>query len=272
MIDKSFTDLYDILYGRYIPNALEMCKRDGKAFDDLMMLDSFRVTFDKFWRDYQSKFIRHRAFGLLLENSVDFNQSVDLGERQKTEDLLKMFSAAEIELRITSEMTQEQKLRLATILHSAGCKFLSKKQWPSHAGHCLSRAADLFDQLKNHREMDDCLYYESTANLRRKGGLDWFWGIILYLAAGFGYRPYRLLGAGVSTVMVFAFLFWHIEPTWIFWDCLLFSGMNYLAMIGYGDIEKASALTKILIWIQGFISLVLNSTFVALLARKWFRY
>ena len=119
--------------------------------------------------------------------------------------------------------------------------------------------------------MDECLYYESAAELRRKLGLDRLWGTILYLAAGFGYRPYRLLGGGVFTVVVFAFVFGRVEPTWPPFESLLFSGMNYLAMIGYEDIEETSALTRMLILMQAFISLVLNSTLVALLARKWFR-
>ena len=267
----SLEELCEDLYGRYIPNAIDMCERDGKAFDDSTMLDSFRPTFGKFWKERQSEFVRHQAFELVLEKSIDYGKSVDLCGRQTIEELLKVFVAAEIEVRIPSEMTREQKLRMARLLRSIGRKFLSVKQWPSHAAHCLSRAAELFDQLKSPREMDECLYYESAAELRRKFGLDRLWGTILYLAAGFGYRPYRLLGGGVFTVVVFAIVFCHAEPTWPPFESLLFSGMNYLAMIGYEDIEETSALTKMLMLTQAFISLVLNSTLVALLARKWFR-
>ena len=271
MTNQPLQLLYEELYGKYIPNAIDMCQRDGGAFDDSTMLDAFRPTFARYWQERRTEFVRHQAFELLLERTVEFAKVIDLKETQAIEDLLRAFLAAEIELRIPSEMTREQRLRLTTLLYSVGRKFFATKQWHAHAAHCLSLAAQLFGDLKMHHEVDVCLYYEHASELRRKRGIERLWGTLLYFIAGFGYRPYRMLGAGVVLVLSFAAIFRGTEPDWSGLDCLLFSGMNYFTMIGRGDVEAASALTRVLVLAEVFVALVMNSTFVALLARKWFR-
>ena len=272
-MEKTIDDLYHELYQSYIPNALKLLEDDGKKFDDSRILDQFHKPFDRFWKKYGLQFVRHSTFELYLEKvkSVDLRRPAS-GQPQPVESLLRTFIACEIELRISSHMTDTQKVSLGRLLYSTGCKLLSLDQWPSHASHCLWRASEIFGQLNDYSALDNCLYHRSRAEIRRKSRLHRIFGIFAYLLAGFGYRPYRLLGACIVVVILFSLIYRVTVPQWTLFDCFLFSSINYLAMLGYENIGGIPRLGQALVLFQGFLSLVLNSTFIALLGRKWFRF
>lgn len=272
-MEKAIDDLYIELYQSYIPNALKSLEADGKGFDDSKILDQFHKPFDRFWKKYSLQFVRHSTFELYLEKvkSVDFGRPTD-DQPQTAESLLRTFIACEIETRISSRMTDTQKVTLGRLLYSTGRKLLSLDRWPSHASHCFWKASEIFGQLNDYTALDNCLYHRSMAEIRRKTCFHKIFGIFAYLLAGFGYRPYRLLATCLAVIVLFTLVYQVILPQWTLFDCFRFSFVNYLAMLSYEDIDGISRTGQALILFQGFLSLVLNSTFIALLGRKWFRF
>jgi hypothetical protein len=71
--------------------------------------------------------------------------------------------------------------------------------------------------------------------------------VIYWAAAGFGYRPIRVIGSSLAVVVAYGLLFWAMEGVVSsagsphpadFWECLYFSGTTF-ATIGYGDFIPA---------------------------------
>ncbi len=71
--------------------------------------------------------------------------------------------------------------------------------------------------------------------------------MIYWAAAGFGYRPIRVVGSSLVVVVAYGVLFWATGGVVAsagsphpaeFWECLYFSGITF-ATIGYGDFVPA---------------------------------
>src|SRR5690606_19066046 len=180
------------------------------------------------------------------------------------------FLAAEVELRIQPGMTMDQQEKLARVFRGIGKDFATKV-WPAHARACLTRAAHLFAQVRMFREEDATWYQEGRAALVEARGMRRFGLWASYVFAGFGYRPYRLLYWCLGSIFAFVPLYAWLEPGWSWRTSMVVSGMNYLAMLGLGDIGASAFRTQLLAIVQGSVSLVLNATLFALLVRRWFR-
>lgn len=257
----------DRLFEQHVPSAIRESEKSD--FVDGVFLNFGHRVIDEFWMENKSNFVRHSTHKLNLENSFD-NKCLNSLSTERLPTLLKAFMAAEVELRIEPRMTIEQRKKLGTIFRQIGEGFIPHN-WHGHARFCFSRGAQLFGDLRLHRLEDDCWYHEAKAAMSQSDG----WGYVkawpLFLFAGFGYRPYRLLYFCLLTVMMFAFVYVALEPAWPFFQCVSISSMNYLTAVGYGDIKEAKHLTQSVVMLQGFLSLVLNSTLFALLVRRWFR-
>jgi hypothetical protein len=257
----------DRLFDQHIPSEIRETKESD--FVDGIFLNLGHRVIDEFWMENKSNFVRHSTHKLELERVLDAN-SMNLLSAQNLGILLKVFMAAEIELRIEPRMTLEQRMKLGTVFHQLGYGFMSHK-WHSHARFCFSRGAHLFGDLRLYRLEDDCWYQEAKAAMYQSDRCGRVKAWPLYLFTGFGYRPYRLLYLCLLTVVIFALTYAVLEPTWPFFQCVAISSMNYLTALGYGDIKEATHLTQSVVMLQGFLSLVINSTLFALLVRKWFR-
>lgn len=257
----------DRLFEQHVPNAVRESEKSD--FVDGIYLNIGHRVIDEFWMENKSNFVRHSAHRLDLEKYFD-TKCLSLLAEETLPIVLKAFMAAEIELRIEPRMTIEQRKKLGTIYRQIGEGFTSHK-WHSHARFCFSRGAQLFGDLRLYKLEDECWYYEAKAAMSQSGG----WGRVkswpLYLFAGFGYRPYRLLYLCLITVVIFALAYDALEPSWSLFQCVFVSSMNYLTALGYGDIKEARQATQSVVILQGFLSLVLNSTLFALLVRRWFR-
>ncbi|MBZ0224044.1 MAG: potassium channel family protein [Dokdonella sp.] len=263
MANQSFDRLFD----QHVPSAIRESEKSD--FNDGIFLNLGHRVIDEFWMENKSNFVRHSTHKLDLERIFD-SKNLNVLATETLPMLLKAFMAAEVELRIEPRMTIEQRKKLGTIFRQIGEGFISRN-WHGHARFCFSRGAQLFGDLRLYRFEDDCWYHEAKAAMSQVDG----WGRAkawpLYLFAGFGYRPYRLLYFCLLTVAMFVFVYATLEPAWSFFQCVSVSSMNYLTALGYGDIKETTSLTQLVVILQGFLSLILNSTLFALLVRRWFR-
>lgn len=255
------------LFEQHVPSAIR--ESQNSDFADGVFLNIGHRVIDEFWMDNKSNFVRHSTHKLDLDEIFD-NKTLNSLSTEKLPMLLKAFMASEIELRVEPRMTIEQRKKLGTIFRQIGEGFISH-HWYSHARFCFSRGAHLFGDLRLSRFEDDCWYSEAKAAMSQSDG----WGRVkawpLFVFAGFGYRPYRLLYFCLLTVVIFALTYSTLEPAWPLLQCISVSSMNYLTALGYGDIREGTYLTQGVVILQGFISLVLNTTLFALLVRRWFR-
>jgi hypothetical protein len=105
---------------------------------------------------------------------------------------------------------------------------------------------------------------------RARVGLRAFW-----LAAGFGYRPLRVLACAAAAVLLFGVLFWAVDgvrppgggdaPTGL-WDAIYFSGVTF-ATVGYGDLLPAPH-ARALALAEGALGATTVGFFVVVLANR----
>jgi hypothetical protein len=145
-------------------------------------------------------------------------------------------------------------------------------RWPTFASQRFQRAGDLYVGLRLYATADECRYQDERVRVRSRPVREQWRSLPLYWAAGFGYRPYRLLYVAAVSVVLCAVAYGAFDPAArSVRQPLVFSAMNYLAAVGYGDVGAAPLAVQVLTVVQGVFSLVLNSTLFALLVRRWFR-
>lgn len=99
--------------------------------------------------------------------------------------------------------------------------------------------------------------------------------VLYWAAAGFGYRPLRVVGSAVAVVTAYALLYWatggvvtsggtprHAE----FWECVYFSGITF-ATVGYGDFIPAPHM-RLLALTEGALGVFTMGFFVVVLANQ----
>lgn len=257
--------LLEIMFSRHVPGAL---REEGDArFDDQVQLNISHILIDEFWSEFSTNFVRDGAHRLFFE---DFIESGRGHASNSSEALLKRFLACEMELRVESRMTIQQSRKLAGAYFEIGSGFYGR-QWWAHARFCFSRSAGLMAELRDFRRADDCWYWEMLSETKLCGTYLRIVRFPSWLLAGFGYRPYRLLYSAFASIFFFAAVFWVLRPGTLFFENLMFSGMNYLAAVGFGDVASWALLARAVVLLQGIVSLVLNATLFALLVRRWFR-
>jgi hypothetical protein len=104
---------------------------------------------------------------------------------------------------------------------------------------------------------------------RRRAELWLYWAV-----AGFGHRPFRVVGMAAVMVLLFGLAFWSVggvvasgsrEPAGLA-DCVYFSGVTF-ATIGYGDFVPSPAVRPIAL-VEGFVGALTMGFFVAVLANR----
>jgi len=255
------------LFAAHIPTVLR--ERFGKGFDDGSILSLAHRAIDEYWHRCGSTYVRSGSHRLELQRDLD--GYLESGATEESfGNVHKAFLTAEVELRIQPGMTLDQQEKLARVFRRIGTEFASRECY-AHARACFTRAAHLFAQVRMFREEDATWYEEGRAELSEASGVRRIGLCSSFLFAGFGYRPYRLLYWCLGSILAFVPLYAWFEPNWSWRTSLVVSGMNYLAMLGLGDIGTAAYRTQLLAIAQGSVSLVLNATLFALLVRRWFR-
>jgi hypothetical protein len=92
---------------------------------------------------------------------------------------------------------------------------------------------------------------------------------ISWLAAGYGYRPYRLLIWVVAQLAVFVVVLAIIARGT---DLTPYAVLvNYLNPLGPQDVDEVHTVGKVLLITESYIGAVSLNVFFALLVRRWFR-
>ena len=98
---------------------------------------------------------------------------------------------------------------------------------------------------------------------------------LYWAAAGFGYRPLRVIGSAVSVVTAYALLYWATEGVVTaggtprhagFWECVYFSGITF-ATVGYGDFIPAPHM-RLVALTEGALGVFAMGFFVVVLAKR----
>lgn len=255
------------LFAKHIPSVLREWKHSD--FSDSQYLNVGLRLIDEFWDQSQCNFVRHSAYRLNLEDVITFDASGHIAFADP-EHLLQALLSSEIELRIRPEMTLEQSSKLAGIYECLAVKF-AQLTWFEHSRFCFKRAAQLFGSLMQYAREDECWYGWSCSSLKMAKGLSRLKLLASYLISGFGYRPFRLFGLSACLMIGFAIVEKFLAVDITSEQALLLSAMSGLTAVGFGDVKDFRPTLSLIMVVHGFISLIVNSAFFALLVRKWFR-
>lgn len=257
---------YARLFDRVVPSIVR--EHAMPDFDEANSLDLALRRTEEFCADPDVSTLRRSTFRLALDDAVALYRA---DQAPGPDGTLRAFFAAVVELRLHPEMTSEQRRRLAELFVEAGRSF-DAMRWPSYASRSFREAGDLYALLRLFGPADECRYQDERTRMRAAPLRARWRTLPLYWSAGFGYRPYRLLYVAGASVLLWALAYRGLDPAGRAVERpLVFSAMNYLAAVGYGDVRAASLNVQELVVAQGVFSLVLNSTLFALLVRRWFR-
>jgi tetratricopeptide (TPR) repeat protein len=141
------------------------------------------------------------------------------------------------------------------------------------------RAIASYEQCGLFAEARELAYRQMCIKMQRAGELKlpWVHRLELYLqwaAAGFGYRPFRVMALALSIVTLYAciYLFTNgvvmagtqVPPD--FWRCFYFSGITF-ATVGYGDFAPAPHIRMVALS-EGFVGAFTLGFFVAVMANR----
>jgi len=99
--------------------------------------------------------------------------------------------------------------------------------------------------------------------------------VLYWAAAGFGYRPRRIIGSAVAVMTAYGLLYWATggvvtsgdSPRQAgFWECVYFSGITF-ATVGYGDFIPASHM-RLVALTEGALGVFAIGFFVVVLANQ----
>jgi len=141
------------------------------------------------------------------------------------------------------------------------------------------RAVAAYEQCGLFTEARRLAYRQLCLKLRRAAELQvpllhrielaLYWAI-----AGFGYRPSRVIGTAMVTIVLYGIIFWAVngvrrvgyEGPIDLWKAIYFSGVTY-ATVGYGDFIPAEHV-RFLALTEGIVGIFTMGLFVAVLANR----
>jgi Ion channel len=141
------------------------------------------------------------------------------------------------------------------------------------------RAIDAYDRCGLADEKRELSYQLLRLKMTRGNELNLSWvrriELRFYWAiAGFGLRPFRVLGVAILLVLLFGLLFWAVNGVVHsisgahcgLWECLYFSGITFCT-VGYGDLLPAPH-ARPLALMEAILGPVTMSFFVVVLANR----
>ena len=98
---------------------------------------------------------------------------------------------------------------------------------------------------------------------------------VFWAVAGFGWRPFRVIAAGVVTVLVYGLIYWLLggavrpdsaQPADL-WNSVYFSGITFLT-IGYGELVPIEAVPRALSVVEGIFGITVIGMLIASATKK----
>ncbi len=113
---------------------------------------------------------------------------------------------------------------------------------------------------------------------RKRGDLNYFPSLFMSLVCGYGEKPYRIVLSSLSTIGIFAFLYWHFNSVefaitknyLLRWSDYLYYSAITFTTVGYGDfIPNSHSFSRLLSALEAFMGVFLTGLFIFTLARKY---
>lgn len=208
-----------------------------------------------------------RPTGLVFESMYDEAKKPPLGERRRS--MLIALLAAEVEAHGPFRLTRAQNEGLADVFLALG-KELEAEGLLRHAELAYDRAASNYLLCGDAGLRDESLMRQKRCqHLVLPSGLRRVLQSISWLAAGYGYQPYRLLICVVVQLVVFVGVLAIIaRGTDVTPYAVL---VNYLNPLGPQDASSLHTAGKVLLVVESYVGAVSLNVFFALLVRRWFR-
>jgi hypothetical protein len=229
----------------------------------------FRIV-DRLAKDCGSSLDDRQLFSVSVTNAIN-TVSVRLNKDGLLEAIFDDL-AANVELACRSPISDVQLSQLSRIMNRAAGLYYKRKYFV-HAMACYTQAQRGFRKTGAFEEEREAEYSARVSLWRARTSLSslitGFWSNLLF---GFGFRPYRVLWAVLVIIVLFGAAYWRLAATHDVNAALFMSGYAYFGMLGKGDLVGESAAFRVLTVFESFLSVVVNSTLVALLAKRWFRF
>lgn len=153
----------------------------------------------------------------------------------------------------------------------AAANLFREQGFSLHAAEAFDSAAHAFDSCDLFEQAEEARYLCKFEELKgrvfiRQRLLGWF----QYLTCGFGYRPYRLILVAVAVIFCSACLLSAFAGIG-FIEALQFSADTYFNWTGPDEAKALGQAGLYVLYVVASVSIVLNSTLLALLARRWFK-
>ena len=141
------------------------------------------------------------------------------------------------------------------------------------------RAIYAYEQCGHFDEARKLSYRLMSLKMRRAGELEVSWGarielVVYWFAAGFGYRPLRVVRLAAVIIVGYGLLYWLLDGvrgsdagvSVGFWQALYFSGITF-STVGFGDFVPAPHM-RLLAFSEGALGAFVMSFFVVVLANR----
>lgn len=210
---------------------------------------------------------RERGGGLALEKEYYEWRRTSGDPDARRQGVIRSYLATETELRGQFRLSRTQNSRIADHYNAIGEEFLALGM-PAHAALAFQSAADLYLPLqqKSKRERS-LLNWRRAQHQTRPRSVRRAFETLYDAVLGYGYRPFRMLGWMVVTLLVFSVGVW----LWGSQDymrslhgCLI----NFLNPLSFSDLDDAfSRGAQALLVIESYVGSISMAIFFAFLVR-----
>lgn len=185
------------------------------------------------------------------------------------ETVVARWFCAQLNAQLKPALSVQQHAALAAEFSRLSGDF-GRARLPLHARESAEAAARHFDAASMHGAADEERYRSRRRSMFADASpFVVATDVFRWLSTGFGFRPYRLVPMAVALVVGGAGL---LAIGGTPWSVALGLCVNaYFGWLGSSDVEALSAFSVGVLYATSAAAIVVNSTIVALLARRWFR-
>ncbi len=189
--------------------------------------------------------------------------------------------------KLHANLMEDQNKDLAGITLTARIYFLAAEYLElgglfTDASHTYLKARAFYSKFQNWDGADTAYYRHLICHRKDMpyNSPKLIKAILFEWTTGYGYKPFRLLASSLIIIHVFAAVFLFLDligwggisgDSTNIWDYVYFSGITFLT-VGYGDIIPSSIPAKVIALLVGFVGLGSYSLFIAMMARKMFKF
>lgn len=274
MIENSCQELDDsvktvaIKYADSIEKIKAIKNKDKRMAEERARLLYRTNLMESLFINNSSLLIKCKLFGSLFDDLMNNLSTDPYVTSISTYHPVILLMTGELESRNKDSLSSAQLEIIAHRIKKAGDKFKHLKLY-HHAEYSYKLAKQFYFLIDDFFNVDNCDFNQRFCSMKRsRQSISKLFKFFTFLFAGFGYKPYRLLLLALIIILMYGFLF-SLFPG--INTPFLISSANYLSLGSLCDSSNYIAQIKLISISEAAIALVINSTFLALLVRIWFR-